>query len=486
MTFKNKTLQKFWRFSASFQLGIPIMIAITSLIAAGTFVEAHFNDSGMAKKLVYDSWMMWVTMSLLCYNLLVVVVDRWPWKTNHYPFVTVHFGIIIIVIGGWITGKYGIDGTLAIPIGGQSKLVITPPTDFVVYATYDGDRYAKIYEREVDFFNTNPSEEKPFVARLEDNPAGSESDSHQLKIVKYVPFARVNKKVVAVKDESPEKSSGIGSSIKFQLSNPNVKQLETLTQEKKSKAVQVNLGPLALYLGHDYVKLGRKSKGQNEVYFSALDNDHVEYALFRATDEKPFEKKSISIGAVVQTPWMGLQIKLIDYLPLAKEEWDVKELVRSTPPVTTAAVLVEYRGSKKWLLLNDVIKVFGDTVAFIVSYQNRRIDLGFPIKLADFKVTRYQGAQKAMEYASQVLVGDNNSKFNSAEVVISMNEPLKHAGYTFYQSSFNEDENTGEPIASILSVNKDPGRWIKYLGSLVFCFGIVWLFYQRRKRRIAL
>ena len=468
------------------------MISITSLIAAGTFVEAHFNDSGMARKLVYDSWMMWVTMVLLCYNLLVVVIDRWPWQVNHYPFVTVHFGIITIVIGGWITGKYGIDGTLAIPIGGQSAQVITPPTDFVVYATYDGDRYAKIYGKEVDFYDLKPSESQPFVARLEDNPSGKDSDSHQLKIIKYVPFARVNKKVV--KDDDPAKKMGFessaepkfGSSIKFQLSNPNVKQLETLTQEKPNKAVQVNLGPLALYLGHDYVKLGRKSKGQNEVYFTALDKDKVEYALFRAADEKPFEKKSIAIGTVVQTPWMGLQIQLIDYIQVAKEEWDVKELGRATPPLTTAAVLVEYRGNKKWLLLNDVIKIFGDTVAFIVSYQNRRLDLGFPIKLTDFKVTRYQGAQKAMEYASQVLVGDGDSKFNSPTVVISMNEPMKHAGYTFYQSSFNEDENTGEPIASILSVNKDPGRWIKYLGSLVFSLGIVWLFYQRRKRRIAL
>lgn len=486
MTFKNKTFQKFWRFSSSFQLGIPIMVAVTSLIAAGTFVEAHFNDSGMAKKLVYDSWMMWTTMILLCYNLLVVVVDRWPWKVNHYPFVTVHFGIIIIVIGGWITGKYGVDGTLAIPIGGQSKQIITPPTDFVVYATYDGDRYAKIYEKEVDFYDTNPSEAKPFVARLEDKPSNKDGeDSHQLKILKYVPFARVNKKVVSVKDDDPGRA-GFGSSIKFQLSNPNVKQLEVLTQEKPSKSVQVNMGPLALYLGHDYAKLGRKNKGQNEVYFTSIDKEHIEYALFKPAEDKAFEKKNITIGSVVQTPWMGLQIQLIDYIPMAKEEWDVKEMVRATPPVTTAAVLVEYRGNKKWLLLNDVIKVFGDTVAFIVSYQNRRLDLGFPIKLSNFKVTRYQGAQKAMEYASQVLVGDKDSQFNSPEIVISMNEPMKYAGYTFYQSSFNEDENTGEPVASILSVNKDPGRWIKYIGCLVFVFGIVWLFYQRRKRRIAL
>ncbi len=484
MTFKNRYVQKFWRFSTSFQLGIPIIISLAVLTAWGTFVEAYYHDAGMARKIVYDSWMMVMTMGLLIYNLLMVVIDRLPWKVQHYPFVTVHFGIIILVFGGWITGKYGVDGTLAIPIGGQSKQVIIPPTDFLVFATYDGDRYAKIYEQKVDFYADEPSESSPFVARLEDKPTQGDS-SHELKITQFYPFARVNKKVIPVRvEDSTQAGAQYGSSIKFQLSNPNVKQIETLTQEKASRAVQVNLGPLAVYLGHDYQKLGRKNKNQNEVYFKALNKDHVEYALFRSNEDKPFDKKPMAIGAVVQTPWMGLQIHLFDYLQAAREEWDVKPSEHATP-LTTSAVLVEYKGIKQWLLLNDTIKLFGDTVAFIVSYRNRALDLGFPIRLVDFKVTRYQGTGKAMEYASTVMIGNKEAKFEDGQIVISMNEPMKYAGYTFYQSSFNEDENTGEPIASILSVNKDPGRWVKYLGSLILSIGIIWLFYQRRKRRIA-
>lgn len=487
MTFKNKVLQKFWKFSTSFQLGIPIIISIAALTAWGTIVEAIYNDAGMARRLVYDSWMMWVTMGLLVYNLLAVVIDRLPWKVNHYPFVTVHFGIILLVFGGWVTGKYGIDGTLAIPIGGQSKQVIIAPTDFMVFATYDGDRYTKIYERQVDLFAMKLTEEKPFIVRLEDNPSSKEA-SHEMKIIKYHPFARVNKKVIRVPVTDPALASGqLGSSIKFQLSNANVKQIEVLTQDKASRAVHVNLGPLALHLGHDFLKFGRKNKNQNEVYFKPIDQDFIEYALFRANEEKPFDKKSIKIGTVVQTPWMGLQIQLIDYLQQAREEWDVKPSEGATP-LTTSAALIEYKGLKQWLLLNDTLKIFGESVAFIVSYRNRAIDLGFPIKLVDFKVSRYQGTGKAMEYASTVMVGsrDKEPKYDSGQVVISMNEPMKFAGYTFYQSSFNEDENTGEPIASILSVNQDPGRWIKYLGSLIMSVGIIWLFYQRRNRRIAL
>jgi cytochrome c biogenesis protein ResB len=66
------------------------------------------------------------------------------------------------------------------------------------------------------------------------------------------------------------------------------------------------------------------------------------------------------------------------------------------------------------------------------------------------------------------------------DVVISMNEPLKYNGYTFYQSSFERDERTGKPAISILSVNYDPGRWIKYLGSMLMVLGSIILFYFKR------
>ncbi len=90
-----------------------------------------------------------------------------------------------------------------------------------------------------------------------------------------------------------------------------------------------------------------------------------------------------------------------------------------------------------------------------------------------------------MEYASQVTVQSKDSDQKITSQLISMNEPMKYAGYTFYQASFEKDEKTGEPVASVFSVNRDPGRWIKYFGSIILSVGIVWLFYQRRKRRTA-
>lgn len=82
-------------------------------------------------------------------------------------------------------------------------------------------------------------------------------------------------------------------------------------------------------------------------------------------------------------------------------------------------------------------------------------------------MARYQGTMRAAAYESVVEVPDLGEK------LISMNEPLKLRGLTVYQASFQEEN--GQPVASIFSVNHDPGRFLKYLGSLILSVGIVLL-----------
>jgi len=64
-----------------------------------------------------------------------------------------------------------------------------------------------------------------------------------------------------------------------------------------------------------------------------------------------------------------------------------------------------------------------------------------------------------------------------------MNNPLKHDGFTFYQASYSQD-NQGN-YSSTLSVNVDPGRFWKYLGSLMLVFGSMWHYYLNfRKKKV--
>jgi hypothetical protein len=58
-----------------------------------------------------------------------------------------------------------------------------------------------------------------------------------------------------------------------------------------------------------------------------------------------------------------------------------------------------------------------------------------------------------------------------------MNQPLTHRSFTFYQSSFDDAKHGRE--TSVFSVAFDPGRNLKYCGSLMICLGIATMFYMR-------
>jgi cytochrome c biogenesis protein ResB len=64
---------------------------------------------------------------------------------------------------------------------------------------------------------------------------------------------------------------------------------------------------------------------------------------------------------------------------------------------------------------------------------------------------------------------------------ISMNEPLVHRGYTFYQSSYVE----GTPMISIFQVAYDPGGPVAYIGFFGFMAGLFCIIWSRPKRASA-
>jgi len=58
-----------------------------------------------------------------------------------------------------------------------------------------------------------------------------------------------------------------------------------------------------------------------------------------------------------------------------------------------------------------------------------------------------------------------------------MNEPLVHGRFRLYQSSFQEPAHGRE--VSVLTAAYDPGRGLKYAGSLMICAGIFIMFCLR-------
>ncbi|WP_422930827.1 cytochrome c biogenesis protein ResB [Singulisphaera sp. PoT] len=119
-----------------------------------------------------------------------------------------------------------------------------------------------------------------------------------------------------------------------------------------------------------------------------------------------------------------------------------------------------------------------------VLYDFDHKPLGFSVKLDDFKVEFDPGTEQPSAYTSQVRLTDELAGIKDQKHTISMNVPLTHRGYTFYQASYNRekdpttDADTGR-FASVFQVATDPGRPTKYAGCILIVLGAFVQFYMR-------
>ncbi len=440
---------------ASIKLAVVVIASIATLTAIGTFVEAKY-DAKMAETFVYRSVWMFAVMIIFAINLIAVMVDRWPWQKHHASFVMAHIGILLILLGALVTMSTGLDGSMRVGIGEENRYITLPGTQIIIYSSFDGSKFTKIFESDVNFLKNPPTAEKPFTAPGEPTP---------FVFSDYKPYVLPQRKVI--EDANPL----LGAALRFQIRNDRVNVVEWLVQRNPQQVDTHDFGPAQIHLG-PAPQVGR---GANEIYITPQsDKKTLKYKVFTSKSLDVSKEGSIEEGGAFQPGWMGLELKVLRFHPSAREDWDIKE--KETPtPLTVEAIQVEFQGRKQWMLLNDTLKFFTDKAVFFVTYANQRYDIGFPIRLKDFSVDRYQGTTRASAYKSQVEIP------GVGEHEISMNEPLKHEGLTIYQSSFQESP-TGQPTASIFSINKDPGRWIKYLGSLVMSIGVILLFYFKKRK----
>jgi cytochrome c biogenesis protein ResB len=104
---------------------------------------------------------------------------------------------------------------------------------------------------------------------------------------------------------------------------------------------------------------------------------------------------------------------------------------------------------------------------YLLEIRKQRTHLPFSLHLIQFEKQVHPGTQMARSYKSTVTLQDGGV---AQRAVIQMNEPLRHRGYTFYQSSFVEHPS-GD--TTILAVVKNAGRTFPYISSIIMCFGLL-------------
>jgi ResB-like family len=129
------------------------------------------------------------------------------------------------------------------------------------------------------------------------------------------------------------------------------------------------------------------------------------------------------------------------------------------------------------LLLNDQ----GRTIR--CQLRHKHYPLPFALKLTEFTRTVHTGTDIPASYESEAeLIEEGQSR----PVRIYMNNPLRHAGYTFFQASFSQEQSGAE--RSTFAVVTNPGRLLPYIssltvfGGLLLHFLVIFAGYARKQR----
>jgi hypothetical protein len=116
------------------------------------------------------------------------------------------------------------------------------------------------------------------------------------------------------------------------------------------------------------------------------------------------------------------------------------------------------------------------TVPQTFEYQGRTFHLSlrferaykpYAITLLKFSHDRYPGTEIPKNFSSQIRLTTQDGSVDR-EVLIYMNNPLRHDGMTFYQAGFDNNDTT-----TILQVVRNPSWLLPYIACLLMTIGLL-------------
>ena len=201
-------------------------------------------------------------------------------------------------------------------------------------------------------------------------------------------------------------------------------------------------------------------------------------------------------GGVIQHPKLPFQIRIRDYFPNAFLQ--MRDQAPNAPaPVATAGIgprlaltplNLTYKQDERnapaanlelvapegplgiWLvspLLGMPQKFDYQGHTWEVALRFKRYYHPFAINLIDFTHDLYPGTQIPKNFSSRIHLKSDDGR-EDREVLIYMNNPLRYAGLTFYQASFEQGDKV-----SILQVVRNPGWLLPYIACIMMSLGLV-------------
>jgi len=426
-----------------------LMLVFAVTIGYATFIE---NDYGSmtAKADIYNARWFEILLALLAINLTLNIINFKMARKGKWLVFLFHVAFLIILVGAAVTRYIGYEGVMHIREGESSDFILSAEP-YVTFKVTKGD---KTYDFKENLYLSKRTS-NPFERTLE-----VEGEQIHVNLDSYMGDARYEA-----------------------AADPKGEALFNLMVTGAQGAQQVSLKKGEFVEANDIVINFDSNKTFDKPVISLSVEGEKPYLMAPSTlttlSMDTQQSSTMSAGkhemtkrTLFQTSQSGFVLR--EFLPKASMQLVSKPAKGPMMQGQDALTLSISSGDKKEsvVVLGSVGEVgeakkisLGDTL-IEVAYGSIERKLPFAIALRDFELERYPGSMSPASYASEVTLLDpaNQEKFDFR---IYMNHILDYQGFRFFQSSFDQDE-----MGTVLSVNRDPGTLITYIGYLLLSIGM--------------
>jgi len=440
------TSKKFLNYLGSMKFAIVLLVIFVILMITGTVVESLYGTE-LANRIIYHAPYFYTLYLGLFVSLLLSFYKRLPFKKRLAGFYLVHLGLLTIIIGVVLTRLFGVDGRVDLGPGGHtSSIELNEQT-----LTLRLENLEYIYDLPSSFSATN---------------LGWELTLPKLKIDvgNFLPFAK--------ESQEWKKEQGSWTTIwNYTLFNGASRKVILTRHGDQLASLDLSLFSLLAVSPAEFE--GYRKTLLTTIKDRSVVMTKVNEVIHLLISDGTGVKESNYRSGVIKLPWgatLSLLDETFDIIPIATYEVRSLSTTKSEEQNLQAVALKVSAGGEVrdfWIDNQGERELTIGGVTIYGALKAKRVPIPFVLRLDRFETQYVEGSMMPSSYQSFVRVNDDPKL-----ITISMNNPLKYGDYTFYQSSYYEDENDGT-THTILSVNKDPGRAVKYVGTFLMCFGLI-------------
>jgi cytochrome c-type biogenesis protein CcsB len=436
----------------SFLVSMPfmavLMIILIVVLALATFAESAYGTQS-AWALVYGTHWFELLMFLIGINLVGVMVKQKLFRRKKIVVLLFHLAFIVILLGAAITRFISYEGTMHIRENAISNVILSSNTYIDVELESNGETY--LHTKGVRLTELTPKDFR-LSARLGGEKIKIRSTDYMTNAMEqYVasPGGEPYMQLMVVSDR--QTSAGIPAGT---------------TREVMGMSFGFNSADTAALINFHSVGEEIWMVAPFEVTVMQMGGNAGE--KYNAGEEIPVRVNTLySLGR--------MRIALQSFIPSARRQIVRAPSGQMGSGIGAVKLEISYRGMSTDVYVPGLPRLAGDPVEgnmgdlhYSIAYGSKEIQLPFSLFLKNFEVERYPGSNSPSSFASEVVLVDKEMGLQE-EHRIFMNNVLKHRGFRFYQSSYDNDE-----LGTILSVNKDrAGTTVTYLGYLILIAGMV-------------